>query len=477
MGLIYDEIRFQSGSRLTGVWQWRWPGADDTDGLMVLISKVSLGEGQDGALESDFLSSHVPWAFGGIHGVGPDGAPWVILVQIAPASASDLVSSSNPWWCMVDALDRAVDFNAEAEIPTHFGLSREDLVRAYVEAGVPAHSLGDWSVPDLVLGLLAECTYLPLQQIVAGAVTGCSLPDIDHECQHDPFRDAFAAWMADLIASPPEPDEEGGAEVQDLYVDFEDDAQDETDTADQEREEWTPVPPFPRNLMRWCWKKSRLRKWSTERLRLQAVEEGWSAKKARKASRPKLVKFLSTPHRLRPSLPGTPRLPEPSVVHRITLEQSRGIFSSDDAVVAVYVDEAIHVATCDYGDGDETTEGFDVDSPLALLAALVHERLGRLTTSFDEYLDRHFWRSGVLELDMPADASAGDVSVAEGPGTMAYIWDSQMWPERVLRVNDWPSLTLALLADRVQGRDAYAGAQALMERCDIGMTPRDRGYV
>ena len=34
-----------------------------------------------------------------------------------------------------------------------------------------------------------------------------------------------------------------------------------------------------------------------------------------------------------------------------------------------------------------------------------------------------------------------------------------------------------LLADRVQGRDAYAGAQALMERCDVGTTPRDRGYV
>jgi len=47
----------------------------------------------------------------------------------------------------------------------------------------------------------------------------------------------------------------------------------------------------------------------------------------------------------------------------------------------------------------------------------------------------------------------------------------------VLRVDDWPSLTLALLADRVQGRDAYAGARTLMERCDVGMTPRDRGYV
>jgi hypothetical protein len=463
VGFIYNEIWFESGSRLTGVWQWRWPGADDADDLLVLLSKVSLGEGQDGALESDFLSSHVPWAFGGIHGVGPDGAPWVIVVQVAPASASDLVSSGNPWWCMVDALDRTVDFNAEAEVRTHLGLSRTDLIRAYVEAGVPVESLGDWSVPDLVLGLLAECTYVPLQQIVAGAVTGCSLPDIDHECQHDPFRDAFAAWMAGLVASPPEP--------------YEEERQGEGDDEESGPDDWTPPRRLPHPNVRWSWKKGHLRKWSTDRLRLQAVEEGWSAKKARKASRRKLVKYLSTPHRLRPRLPGTPRVSEPAVVHRVVLEESRAMASSDMAVVATYVDGALHVAQCDYGDGDESTRGFDVDEPLALLAALLEERFGSLATAFDDYLDRHFWRSGVLELDMVPLASAGHVRVTAGPGTKAFIWDSRAWPEQVLRIDDWPSLTLALLADRVQGRDAYAGAQALMERCDIGVTPRDRGYV
>jgi hypothetical protein len=463
VGYIYNEFWFEPGSRLTGVWQWRWPGADDADDLLVLFSKVSLGEGQDGALESDFLSSHVPWTFGGIHGVGPDGAPWVILVQIAPASASDLVSSSNPWWSLVDSLDRAVEFNAEAEVRTHLGLSRTDLMRVYLEAGVPVESLGDWSVPDLALGLLAECTYVPLRQIVAGAVTGCSLPDIDHECQHDPFRDAFAGWMAGLIASPPEPDEAG----------------DEVAGDDEEsgHDEWFPPRRALRPDVRWSWKKGHLRKWSTDRLRLQAVEEGWSAKKARKANRRKLFKYLTTPHRLRPRLPGTPRVSKPSVVHRVVLEEGRAFAGSDVAVIATYVDGAVHVARCDYGDSDETTIGFDVDAPLLLLAALLEERFGSLATAFDEYLDRHFWRSGVLELDLVPLASAGHVSVTAGPGTKAFIWDSRAWPEQVLRVDDWPSLTLALLADRVQGRDAYAGAQALMERYEVGMTQRDRGYL
>ena len=93
MTFFYDRFEFEQGSRLTGIWVWPWPGDPGVDNV-ALVSQVRLGAGQDGSLECDFLSSHLPWAAGGVHGVGPEGDPWLVVVQMAPrAAAGELVAS------------------------------------------------------------------------------------------------------------------------------------------------------------------------------------------------------------------------------------------------------------------------------------------------------------------------------------------------------------------------------------------------
>ena len=38
--------------------------------------------------------------------------------------------------------------------------------------------------------------FVPLWQIAAGRVVQCAFPDVDHDCEHDVFRDVFAMWAA-----------------------------------------------------------------------------------------------------------------------------------------------------------------------------------------------------------------------------------------------------------------------------------------
>lgn len=283
MTYFYDRFFFEPESRLTGVWLSPWRG-DEFGDHVALVSHVRLGAGQDGALESDFLSSHLPWAFGGFHGVDPSGDPWLIVIQISPSEAArELANSANPWWPLVDGLDRALHWNREADWVSDQGLDRDDLTEIYADAGVDPADVEDWPITDLLAGLLAECAYVPLTDVVAGRLTGCAFPDEEHGCEHDVFRDVFAAWAQGRITVP-EVGDEGG---------------------DDGGEEENPfacgphvAPPLHRNTRSWSKKKTK--RWSTARLRLQAVEDGWSPKKAMKASRKRLVKFLTKPHLVRP---------------------------------------------------------------------------------------------------------------------------------------------------------------------------------
>lgn len=194
MGYFFDTFYFEPGSRMTGLWE---AGADfdDEQELVASAALVQFGPDQHDVLESDFLGSHMPFHFGGFHGAGPDGHPWAMMLQIAPASAAQLVGSDTVFWPMLDGLDRALHYNWEAELLSDRGFTRDSLVEVYAAQGVEPSGVEDWSVPDLMLGLLAECCYVPLPQIVTGRITQCGLPDMHHDCQRDVFRDIFSAWM------------------------------------------------------------------------------------------------------------------------------------------------------------------------------------------------------------------------------------------------------------------------------------------
>ena len=204
MGHLYSALPFEPGSRLTGV--WTLPDRYDADTECLAYGQlVLLGSGQDPEVESDFLTAHLPFAIGGLHGVRPDGEPWTYLLQAMPSDAAQLVDTSNAYWPMVDALERALRFNYAARSSwADQGWTRDDLATVYEMAGVPAAQVADWIVTDFLKGLLAECCSIPLTVLAEGRSAGCAFPGIEHDCQADVFNDVFARWTTGQL-NPPEP--------------------------------------------------------------------------------------------------------------------------------------------------------------------------------------------------------------------------------------------------------------------------------
>ena len=276
MGYFFDTFYFEPGSRMTGIWQ---AGVDlDADAeLVATASLVRFGRDQHDQLEADFMGSHLPFHFGGFHGVGPDGHPWAMMLQVAPSSAADLVGSDSVNWPMSDGLDRALHYNWEAELLSDRGFQRLDLLDIYTERGVEPSAVEDWTVPELMLGLLAECCYVSLRQIVAGRITQCAFPDAEHDCQRDVFSDVFARWGAGELRGE-EPELPEG---------------DEPEPEPPRR----PAKKFgPGRPPEYWWNKKKLRRMSTKKLRRIALSGYWDERKINAMKRKKLIKLLSTPH-------------------------------------------------------------------------------------------------------------------------------------------------------------------------------------
>lgn len=287
MGYFFDNFYFEPGSRMTGIWH---AGADLDEGveLVATASLVRFGKDQHDQLEADFLGSQMPFHFGGFHGVGPDGQPWAMMLQIAPAPLADLVGSDSPFWPLSDGLDRALHFNWEADLLDDRGFTRSELVDIYLGRDIDASAIEDWTVPDLMLGLLAECCYVPLEQIVVGRITQCAFPDTAHECQRDVFSDVFAMWgSGQLRGEEPEVDSEAepGPEVP------ADSSEEQEPTPRRRTKKLAPGKP-----PEYWWSKKKLRRMSTKKLRRLALSGYWDEQTINTMKRKKLIKLLSTPH-------------------------------------------------------------------------------------------------------------------------------------------------------------------------------------
>lgn len=192
VGYLFDALPFEAGSRMTGIWD---ASVDPPMGeVAVSITKVALGAGQDGVVESSFLAAHLPYHFGGFHGVGPDGQPWAVVVQAAPSLVADLVQAASAFWPLLEGVDRVMNLNPEACIEESLEFLGNHLLDIYELQEVSPELVAGWSVGDLLRGLLAECCNVPLEQIAAGRLTQCAFPDRAHDCEHDVFRDVFALW-------------------------------------------------------------------------------------------------------------------------------------------------------------------------------------------------------------------------------------------------------------------------------------------
>lgn len=248
MALLFTVIDFPALSRMSGIWTSSTIDADTGDEV-ILAQLIAFPPEQDGVVESSFLSSHLPFQVGGFHGVFPDGQSWMVTLMKAPASASiQLMHADEPHWVLVDSIDRALRFNAGAEIHDWVTWTRGDLEEYYAEAGVRVSDVDSWSVAELLWGLLGECCNVPLIDIVQGHSSGCAFPGRLHDCQFDVFRDVFAMWTTRALSGP-EPD------LDEVY---------------EGSAEGTPVP-----VKRW--KRKELKKLKRRELMRMALDDGWES--------------------------------------------------------------------------------------------------------------------------------------------------------------------------------------------------------
>ncbi len=199
---FYNRLPFPPDSRMTGIWSNSW--VDEPVGDEVAIGHlINFPDNQDAGLESDFLSSHMPFNVGGFSGVYPDGSPWMFILQKAPADVSKrLMREEDPHWLMRDSLQRALRFNHEARIVDELTWTRGKLEFAYALEGIDTDDIADWTMADLIRGLLTECCYVELSDIVDRHAAGCAFPDIEHDCAGDVFTDVFARWGVGLLQRP-----------------------------------------------------------------------------------------------------------------------------------------------------------------------------------------------------------------------------------------------------------------------------------
>ncbi|MDI9916578.1 hypothetical protein [Rhodococcus sp. IEGM 1379] len=195
MGFLFELLDFPDGSRMTDLWNNSW--ADEATGEEIASGHfIHLGDDQHVDVETDFLSSHLPFHVAGFGGAFPDGKPWMFVMQKAPADIAILLrGQEDPHAMLREALDRAMEFNPDAIVAEELSWHHSDLLSVYEDEGVPAATVEEWSVADLLRGLLGQCCGADLTDIVVG-FPDCAYPDTAHVCEGDVFDDIFAGWIA-----------------------------------------------------------------------------------------------------------------------------------------------------------------------------------------------------------------------------------------------------------------------------------------
>ncbi len=275
MAYLLSALRVEPGSHLAAVGDTR----EQVIGDAVVAQLIALGEGQDASVEADFLAAHLPFYHCCLQGSDPRGLPWVLLLQVAPSSAAGLLGTNNAYWPMAEAVDRALIYNDDAVVVHERGWQREQLIEIYGRAGVDPAVLADWTVSDLALGLVGDCCYVPLPQIVAGRTDGCAFPNLDHECTHEVFTDVFSMWTKAHSG----PDASALIDADDYLLG------------------WSgPEPGYAARRSEgeilYYWPEHDLKKMSAKDLRKLAARCKWGKRKTSGMKRKALVEMLSTPH-------------------------------------------------------------------------------------------------------------------------------------------------------------------------------------
>jgi hypothetical protein len=198
---FFEELAFLEGGRLTDIsytGDCFWPAELDDD-LVIYGQFVQLSTGQHVNVEEDFLNSHLPYRRAAFGGLDPSDRPWLFVLQAVPWTVvSDVFGPDvDPVYIMGRALDAALAYNVDAQKGVAGEWSREDLLLIYKLHGIGRKRLRRWTTFELLRGLLAELTGVRLGEIVHG-YPDCAFASKRHQCEHDVFNDALAAWTRRL---------------------------------------------------------------------------------------------------------------------------------------------------------------------------------------------------------------------------------------------------------------------------------------
>jgi hypothetical protein len=145
------------------------------------------------------------------------------------------------------------------------------------------------------------------------------------------------------------------------------------------------------------------------------------------------------------------------VKQRVDLETAHSWGTSWSCVVT-WTAGVLHVAHCDYSDNEDTSHGFDIDQPEELLIWLIADTFDSNETAYRDYL-------AAIEISISETASEADPLVDQKNLSLFLS-------ERARQ-----DLTLALIRDRCQGKDAMNRVRELLVQANVSSTKRDRGYV
>ncbi len=189
MTFIGTLLDLAEGSRLTGI--GLQPLAReilDTDGS-VFVHFVRVSAGDDATTAGAAVTAFLSAAVASVTGNEPDGSTWFALFQFGP-------DGQDPDWSAETAdaaVLRSLDLTRVSDEETwSLVLTAPELRDLYANAA----DVADWSVPDLLVGLLIELTNADLADLVDEAshpaLTGEDLRDHRRNRLHE----ALAGWAA-----------------------------------------------------------------------------------------------------------------------------------------------------------------------------------------------------------------------------------------------------------------------------------------
>lgn len=201
--LLANVVDWPPESRLSGLSGCRTGFGPGLDGV-ISLHLLDLPDGQQGSVEMSMAHALLPFAGTSLHGTYPDGAEWMLLTQVAVVDPGRLLPSQDKAVdLMRSQIDRYSRVNPNAEIRAEVLLDRPSILDGYTQRGISFEELSDWTLEELLTGLICEMCNADLGLVVKGRNIGCSLPDTDHICTGNGFTDIFGHWSRGLMNSPP----------------------------------------------------------------------------------------------------------------------------------------------------------------------------------------------------------------------------------------------------------------------------------